>query len=111
MTTDHEIGSGNVFADMGFKDSEQELLKARLTVQVFTLLKRRRLTQAAAATLLGTTQPQVSALMRCKPVAVSVGRLLEFLTALGQDVDVVVKPARARRKAGKMSVTVEPRAA
>jgi hypothetical protein len=44
--------------------------------------------------------------MRCKPVSVSVGRLMEFLTILGQDVEVTVKPA-ARRKTGAMSVVVQ----
>jgi predicted XRE-type DNA-binding protein len=106
MKRGYEESSGNVFADLGFKDSEQELLKAKLTVQIYKLLKKRGLTQGAAAKLLGTTQPQVSALMRCKPVSVSVGRLMEFLIILGQDVQVTVKPA-ARRKAGHMSVVVQ----
>ena len=62
---------------------------------------------AEAARLLGTTQAQVSALMRCRPVSVSVGKLMEFLTTLGQDVEVTVKPA-ARTGAGHMSVTMQP---
>jgi predicted XRE-type DNA-binding protein len=111
MSKDFEISSGNVFADMGFQDSEQELLKAKLTLQIFRLIQARDLTQGEAARLLGTTQPQISALMRCKPVSVSVGRLMEFLTVLGQDVEVVVKPAGPRKKTGHMSVIVEPQAA
>jgi predicted XRE-type DNA-binding protein len=111
MSKDYEIGSGNVFADMGFQDSEQELLKAQLTLQIYKLIKARELTQAEAADLLGTTQPQVSALMRCKPVSVSVGRLMEFLTVLGQDVEVVVKPKAGHEKTGHMSVVVERQAA
>ena len=103
---DFEESSGNVFADLGFRNSKQELLKAKLTVEIYKLLKKRGVTQQQAAKLLGTTQAQVSALMRCKPVSVSVGRLMEFLTVLGQDVEVTVKPA-ARRKAGDMSVVVE----
>jgi predicted XRE-type DNA-binding protein len=102
---DFEESSGNVFADLGFKDSKQEMLKARLTVEIYKLLKKRGVTQSEAAKLLGTTQAQVSALMRCRPVSVSVGRLMEFLNVLGQDVEVTVKPA-ARRKAGDMSVVV-----
>lgn len=93
MKKNYEESSGNVFADLGFKDSEQELLKAKLTVQIYKLLSERGITQADAAKLLGTTQPQVSALMRCKPTSISVGRLMEFLTILGQDVQVTVKPA------------------
>jgi predicted XRE-type DNA-binding protein len=105
MSKDYERSSGNVFADLGFRDSDQELLKAKLTLQIYRLLNARKLTQADAARLLGTTQPQVSALMRCKPVSVSVGRLMEFLTVLGQDVEVTLKPA-ARKKTGNMTVVV-----
>ncbi len=103
---DYQESSGNVFADLGFRNAKQELLKAKLTVEIYRLLKKRGHTQQQAAKLLGTTQAQVSALMRCKPVSVSVGRLMEFLTVLGQDVEVTVKPA-ARRKAGDMSVVVQ----
>jgi len=102
---DYEESSGNVFADLGFRNSKQELLKAKLTVEIYKLLKKRGITQTEAARLLGTTQAQVSALMRCKPVSVSVGRLMEFLNVLGQDVQVTVKPA-TRRKTGDMSVVV-----
>ncbi|WP_322516748.1 helix-turn-helix transcriptional regulator [Rhodopseudomonas palustris] len=114
MMKTHEDSSGNVFADLGFKESEQELLKAKLTIQIYRLLSERAMTQAAAAKLLGTTQPQVSALMRCKPTSISVGRLMEFLTILGQDVEVTVKPASRRKTkvgAGRMSVVVHAGAA
>ena len=103
--SDFEESSGNVFADLGFRNSKQEMLKARLTVEIYKLLRKRGVTQSEAAKLLGTTQAQVSALMRCRPVSVSVGRLMEFLNVLGQDIEVTVKPA-ARRKAGNMSVVV-----
>jgi len=103
---DFEVSSGNVFVDLGFRNSKQELLKAKLTVEIYKLLKKRGWRQQQAAKLLGTTQAQVSALMRCKPVSVSVGRLMEFLTVLGQDVEVTLKPT-ARRKAGDMSVVVQ----
>ena len=103
----HEESSGNVFTDLGLPNSEQELLKAKLTVQIYKLIKEQNLTQTKAAALLGTTQAQISALMRCRPVSVSVGRLMEFLTILGQDVEVTVKPTRTRTT-GQMSVVVQP---
>jgi predicted XRE-type DNA-binding protein len=93
MSKTVEKSKGNVFADLGLADAEQELLKAKLTLQVHRLLKTRNLTQAETAKLLGTTQPQVSALAALKPTSVSVGRLMEFLTILGQDVEVTVRPA------------------
>ena len=111
MTQIYETSSGNVFADLGFKNSEQELLKAQLTLQIYRIITARNLTQNEAAKVLGTTQPQMSALMRCKPVSVSVGRLMEFLTVLGQDVEVTVKPTATRDKAGHMSVTIQSQAA
>ncbi len=109
MTKDHEKSSGNVFTDLGFPNSEQELVKAKLTVQIYKLLKERGVTQGEAAKTLGTTQAQVSTLMRCRPVSISVGRLLEFLTILGQDVELTIKSATLRNKGqcGRMSVKVE----
>ncbi|MEN8691922.1 MAG: helix-turn-helix transcriptional regulator [Desulfobacterales bacterium] len=108
MTIKYEKSSGNVFADLWFPNSEQELVKAKLTVQIYKLLTAQGLTQTEAAKLLGTTQPQISALMRCRPLSVSVGRLMEFLTILGQDVKVTVKPKARRSKGlrGRISVAM-----
>jgi predicted XRE-type DNA-binding protein len=105
MTDTVEASGGNVFADIGLANSAQELLKAELILQVHRLLKERNLSQAETAKLLRTTQPQVSALMALKPVAISIGRLMEFLTILGQDVQVSVKPA-LRKKTGDLTVQV-----
>ena len=90
---------------MAFPSAGQELLKAELTLQVHRLLKQRGMTQSDAAKLLRTTQPQVCTLMGLKPIAVSVGRLMEFLTILGQDVQVRVKPAW-HSQAGHLTVQV-----
>lgn len=106
MTTNYEKSSGNIFEDLGFHNSEQELVKAKLTVQIYKLLKTQKLNQTEAAKLLGTTQPQISALMRCKPVSISVGRLMEFLTILGQDVNVSVKPKKRHPKGRRGSISV-----
>jgi predicted XRE-type DNA-binding protein len=82
MKRDHEKSTGNVFADLGLRNSKQELLKARLIVEIYKLLKTRGITQRQAAKPLGATQSQVSALMRCKPVSVPVRRLVVFLMVL-----------------------------
>ena len=86
--------SGNVFADLGLPNPEQELLKARLTLQIHSIIKERGLTQAKAAKVLGIRQPQVSLLVRNRAGSFSVGRLMELLTALGQDVEIAVRPTR-----------------
>ena len=99
-----EEGSGNVFTDLGFANPEQEQLKAHLTLQIYRTLKKRGLTQANAGEILGIKQPHVSNLMRGRSGSFSVGRLLEFLTALGQDVEITVRPTRKQH--GEMSVTL-----
>ena len=95
-------GSGNVFADLGLPNPEQELLKAQLTLQIYKIVKARGLTQTQAGAVLGIKQPHVSALMRNRAGNFSVGRLMEFLTALGQDVRITVKPTKKR--VGEMEV-------
>jgi predicted XRE-type DNA-binding protein len=95
-------GSGNVFADLGLSNPEQELLKAQLTLQIYTILKASGLTQVELAKILGVQQPQVSLLMRNRAGNFSVGRLMEFLTALRQDVQITVRPSR--KPHGSLSV-------
>jgi len=99
-----KAGSGNIFADLGLPNPEQELLKAHLTLQIYRIIKARGLTQAQAGKVLGIKQPHVSALMRNRAGNFSVGRLIEFLTALGQDVQITVKPTR--KAVGEMSVVM-----
>ncbi len=97
-------GSGNVFADLGFANPEREQLKAQLTLRIYRLIKERNLTQARAGDILGIKQPHVSALMRGQSGMFSVKRLMEFLTALGQDVQITVGPKRQAR--AELSVVV-----
>jgi len=77
-------------------------LKAKLTLRIYQLIKRRGLKQTEAGKILGIRQPHVSALMRNRAGAFSVERLMDFLTALGQDVDIVVRPTRKQH--GEVSV-------
>ncbi len=102
-TDEITLGSGNVFADLGLPNPEQELLKAQLTHAIYEQLKRRKLTQAQAAKLLGLHQPQVSVLMRRRPGLFSVGKLLEILAVLGRDIEIV---HRAREDARSIKLTV-----
>lgn len=103
-TTDCEDGSGNIFADLGLPHPEQELPKARLTLQIYRIVKERHLTQAQAGEVLGVKRPRLSLLMRNKAGTFSVERLMDFLTALGHDVEIWVK--RTRKAHGQMSVVV-----
>jgi predicted XRE-type DNA-binding protein len=95
-------GSRNVFADLGLSNPEQELLKAQLTLQIYGILKESGMTQVEIAKILGVRQPQVSLLMRNRAGNFSVGRLVEFLTALRQDVEIMIRPTR--KEHGALSV-------
>jgi predicted XRE-type DNA-binding protein len=97
-------GSGNIFVDLGFIHAEREELKARLTLQIYRLIKARGLTQAQAGEVLGIKQPHVSSLMRGQSGAFSVERLMNFLAALGQDVQITVRSTRKPR--GEVSLIV-----
>jgi predicted XRE-type DNA-binding protein len=97
-------GSGSVFADLGFAEPGEELAKAQLASLIGQVIKKRRLTQAAAAALMGVDQPKVSALLNGRIARFSSERLMRLLTALGRDIDIVVKPTSGRRIEGRIRV-------
>jgi predicted XRE-type DNA-binding protein len=79
-----EMSSGNVFADIGIENPEEELTKAKLVWEIEQKIKKKKLTQIAAAKVMGINQPKVSALIRRKLDGFSVERLIHFLNALGE---------------------------
>ena len=97
-------GTGNVFADLGFPDAEERQAKLRLAYALNQLLAGRKLSQAEAAKVLGITQPKVSALRHYKLAGFSVERLMNLLTALDQDVEIVIRRKPRSRKNGRISV-------
>src|SRR5215472_13563292 len=101
-----ERGSGNVYADLGYADSAAMLVKARLAAKIAEIVQRRALTQAKTAEILGLTQPKVSALLKGRFRAISEHRLLECLTRLGRDVDIVIKPTPRSRSNGRLTLSV-----
>ena len=99
-----KAGSGNVFADLGVAEPEEELAKAQLASHIRHTVKRCRPTQLQAARLMGLDQPKVSALMNGRLAGFSSGRLMRFLAALGQDVEIVVRGGSRRRERGRIRV-------
>lgn len=97
-------GTGNVFADLGYPDADERQTKLRLAHAINAAISRRRLTQVAAAAKLGVTQPKVSALANYKLGGFSVERLMTFLTALDQDVKIVIKRKPRSRPAARITV-------
>ena len=101
----HEIGSRNVFKDIGVPNPEEHLVKAQLVFRIDGIVKKRRLKQIQVADLLGIRQPDVSKMLRGEFRQFSVERLLRFLVALNQDVEIVVKPHRDRSNAPALHVS------
>ncbi len=97
-------GSGNVFADLGFAQPEEELAKAKLASRIRQIIEARRLTQTAAAKQMGIDQPKVSALLNGRLANFSSDRLMRLLTALGQDVDIILRDKPRRRARGRVRV-------
>ena len=88
-----ERSSDTVFADLGFKDPEESLVKAMLVTQIQRVVKERNLTQVQAGKLVDMDQPTISAMLRGQISRFSVERLLRVLTDLGQDVALRITPA------------------
>jgi predicted XRE-type DNA-binding protein len=97
--------SGNVFADLGFADAGERQTKVRLAVAINEVLRRRGLSQAKAAELLGVNQPKVSALSKYRLAGFSVERLMRFLTSLNQDVEIIIRNKPRARRPGRVFVT------
>ena len=90
--------SGNVFADLGLAEPDELLVKARLAFELASVITARKLTQRAAAELMGIDQPKVSHLLHGRLDGFSTDRLLTWLNALGRDVEIIVRtPVRRRR--------------
>lgn len=96
--------TGNVFEDLGFSDAETMLLKAELSRKISSIIQHKHLSQIQAATLLGVDQPKISALMRGKLSGFSVERLFRFLTILGRDVRILIKPKPRKRLQGRVEL-------
>jgi predicted XRE-type DNA-binding protein len=100
------IGTGNVFANLGYADASERQTKVRLAMALVTLLRARKLRQRDAAAILGIPQPKVSALVNYRLDGFSTEKLTTLLTALDQDVDIVIRP-RVGNGSGTIAVIAE----
>lgn len=103
------VSSGNVFADLGLPDAEEMLLKSTIVIELRRLIAQRKLTQTAAAELIGISQADLSRILRGQFRGYSEARLMRMLTAFGQDIEITTRP---RRKAGEVGrIVFSPHAA
>jgi len=99
MTRARQAGGRNVYKDIGVPNAEEHFVKAQLVFKIDTLMKKRGLKQKEAADLFGVRQPDISKMLSGEFRQFSVERLLRFLVALNQDVEIVVKPHRSKNNA------------
>ncbi|HYL76895.1 MAG TPA: helix-turn-helix transcriptional regulator [Bryobacteraceae bacterium] len=100
-----EVGSRNVFKDLGVPNAEAHLVKAQLVYKIDSIIKKRGLKQVEAGKLFGIPQPDVSKMLRGEFRQFSVERLLRFLVALNHDVQIVVRPHRSHRGGAALHVS------
>ena len=100
-----EKSSGNVYADLGVPDAEEMLVKAKLSMKIAEIIRLQKMTQTQAAQVLGMPQPKLSNMLRGRFRGISETKMLECLTRLGRDVQIVVKPSSKARKIGRVSVS------
>jgi len=98
-------GSGNVFADLGFKQPEEMQARAHLVHQIYTIISERGLKQKEAAEVLGIKQPDVSAIMNGRFIDFSLDRLLQLLVRLNREVEIVIKPVRKGKTSAGIHVS------
>ncbi len=96
---DIEMGTGNVFVDLGLPDPQERQLRVKLAVRLNVLLEAEGLTQTATAKRLGLAQPHVSELKNYKLGRFSSERLLYFVTLMNRDVEIFIRPRQVSRMA------------
>ena len=99
-----EKSSGNIFADIGFANDQEMLVKANLALKISEIITQRRLTQMEAALVLGIPQPKLSKLLRGQFHGVSETKMLECLNKLGRDIQIVIRKANRDKRVGRTSV-------
>ncbi len=97
-------GRSKVYADLGLANADEMLVKAQLATKIAEIIKLRKMTQVQAASLIGVPQPKLSNMLRGQFRGISETKMLECLTFLGRDVQIVVKSASRARKTGHVSV-------
>ena len=101
----HQSGSTNVYADLGYKSADEMLVKAQLVTTIAEILTERGYTQTTAAELLGIPQPKLSKMLRGQFRGFSERKLMDCLTLLGRDIDIVVGATTKRKGQGTVSVS------
>ena len=101
-----DVGTGDVFLDLGFQDAGERKLRVQLAMRINELLQDKKLTQAKVALLFGIPQPHISDLKHYKLSRFSSERLMHFITLLDKDVEIIIRPKAKGHESGLLSVLV-----
>ena len=82
---DYEIGSSNVYADLGRAAAGSLLIKAQLVSKISEILDEQGLTRIKAAARLGIPLPKLSSMLRGQFGGLSERKLMDCITQLGKD--------------------------
>ncbi|NJM47565.1 MAG: XRE family transcriptional regulator [Alkalinema sp. RU_4_3] len=99
------LSSGNVFADLGFENPEQMILKAELVREISAAIKEKGLNIHQAGEVLGLEPQKVTDLVKGRFGEYPIERLFQYMNALDRDLEIVVKPRAGEEKSG-VRVTV-----
>ncbi len=99
-----ETGSANVYADLGLPDAEEMLIKAQLATKIAEIIEAKHWSQTQAAEVLGIPQPKLSHLLRGQFRGISEAKMMECLTRLGRDIQIVISPDRETTSMGHLEV-------
>jgi len=100
-----QAGTTNVYKDLGLKNPDEMLIKAKLATQINHLIIKNKLTQLKASKILGITQPKLSGMLRGQFRGISEAKMLDCLIRLGQDIQIIIKPTPRSRAEGHVSVS------
>ncbi|MCU1748360.1 helix-turn-helix domain-containing protein [Pseudomonas sp. 6D_7.1_Bac1] len=99
-----EGSTGNIYDDLESRNTIEMRLKAQLAAKIGEIIKARHLTQVQASEILGLSQPKLSEMLRGKFRGISEAKMMECLSRLGRDVQIIVKPAPRSRREGRIEV-------
>ena len=104
-----EIGSGNVYKDLGFSNAEKMQAKAHLVFRIQDTITERKLSLDDAAEILCIGKTELSDMLDGLFDSWTIDRLLSFLNKLGHDIEIVIhkRPANTPPAGLRISTSVD----
>ncbi len=101
---DYEVSSGNVYKDLGFEDSAEMKIKAEAVRMLAKFIDDSGMTQQDVADILGIDQPKISRILRGQFRGISLERIMSFMLALGNDINITVHENKDTKTGGQFHI-------